>query len=69
VTQLYIYTFLIEPEDFKWGVTAGPKRDSDIVKRCGYIKTRQLIEVEGGRQIHESFNTYWLGAFMDHGLF
>ena len=51
------------------GVTAGPKRDSDIVKRCGYIKTRQLIEVEGGRQIHESFNTYWLGAFMDHGLF
>ena len=35
------------------GVTAGHRRDIDIVQRCGYVRASQLVEVEGGRKIHE----------------
>lgn len=34
-------------------VTDGQGRDFDFAKRCLYGRASQLIEVEGGRKIHE----------------
>lgn len=35
------------------GRTTGQGRDSDFAKRCLYVRASQLVEVEGGRKIHE----------------
>lgn len=45
-------------------VTAGQGRGSDFAKRCLYGRTSQLVEVEGGRKIHEFIQQILLDGFL-----